>query len=69
MNWTIPVSTDVRGAVFVVSGLIGLMIGITAVYQDHLLATQGIRTDGIVLGKDDTCSYRTCDKNLRFRFQ
>lgn len=69
MNWTIPVSNHVRGAVFVVSGAIGLAIGITNVYQDHLLATHGVRTEGIVLGKDDTCSYRTCDKNLRFRFQ
>ena len=69
MTWTIPVSKKIRGAVFVLSGVIGVVVGTTAVYQDHLLATDGISTDGIVTGKDDTCSYQTCDKNLRFRFQ
>lgn len=69
MTWTIPVSNNVRGAIFCVSGLVGLAVGLAAVYDDHLLATQGVRVEGIVLGKDDTCSYRTCDKNLRFRFQ
>ncbi|MGI9416068.1 MAG: DUF3592 domain-containing protein [Hyphomicrobiales bacterium] len=69
MTWTIPLSNKWRGSIFVVSGVVGLAVGMNAIYQDHLLSSEGVRTDGIVVGKDDTCSYRTCDKRLHFQFQ
>lgn len=69
MSLAIPISNTARGALFGASGLIGLTVGSVAVYNEHMLTTQGIRTHGFVIGKDDTCSYRTCDKNLRFRYQ
>ena len=69
MTWTIPLSNKWRGVIFAVSGVIGLGVGGYALYQDHVLSTHGVRTDGFVIGKDDTCSYRTCDKRLHIQFE
>ena len=69
MTWTIPLSNKWRGVVFAAAGVIGLGAGIYALYQDHLLAKHGVRADAFVTGKEDTCSYRYCEKRLHIEFE